>query len=171
MRTLSDKLLLPYRKVDLGCGLNQHEKELEEWIYVDGDSALGIDIVCDWNFIPIESESVDEIHTSDTIEHVKTWEYDITFPEWNRIMKIGGKIWGTTPARNYIIKAAYEGLENEVWIQRNLYGDGNGFAHTHYTTFTQEKLTALLEKYGWGEVRYEPIEWWIHFTATKIKNL
>lgn len=169
--TTEDKLKRDYVAIDLGCGLNRHEKETDKWIYIDGDSADGIDIVCDWNNIPLPSESVDEIHTSDTIEHVKTWEYDITFPEWNRIMKIGGKMWGTTPNRDYIIKASYHGLESSEWVERNLYGDGNGFKHTHYTTFTKDKLKSTLEKYGWGNVIFNPMDWWIYFTCTKIKNL
>ena len=63
------KLSLPHTKLDLGCGLNRHEKEKNEYIYMDADKAEGIDIVGDWNNIPLPPNSIDEIHSSDTIEH------------------------------------------------------------------------------------------------------
>lgn len=164
------KLQLPIVKVDLGCGLNRHEREKNEYIYIDGDKADGIDIVCDWNNISLESGIVDEVHSSDTIEHVMPIDYDITFKEWNRILKIGGWLWGTTPNRTEIIRRAYEGLADEDWIQHNLYGHGLGLKHTHYTTFTKKKLTEVLEKYGF-EVIIDPHDGWIHFTATKVRDI
>ena len=170
-KEVTRKLSLPTVKVDLGCGLNRHEREKNEYIYIDGDKADGIDIVCDWNEIPLPDNSVDEIHTSDTIEHVKTWEYHLTFPEWNRTLKVGGKLWGTTPDRDWVIKCAYEGMMDQEWIQHNLYGHGMGYKHTHYTTFTRAKLKEVLELYGFGNVEFAPVKEWIHFTATKVRDL
>ena len=165
------KLALPNPKADIGCGLNRHEKEKEEYIYIDGDGAFGIDIVCDWNDIPLPSDSLMEIHTSDTVEHIKTWEYDKTLPEWNRLLKIGGKIWGTTPDRDFVIKCAYEKTKDKEWQQNNLYGHGAGFQHTHYTTFTRESINELFQKYGFSECTFGDTNEWIHFTFTKIKNI
>ena len=167
--TLQEKLSMDYVKCDLACGLNMHGGKNSEWIHIDHDPADGMDIVCDWNKIPLENECVDELHFSDAIEHIRTWEADITMGEINRIVKVGGKFWGTTPHRDYILKVAYEGKFDEEWLHRNLYGDGAGYGHTHYQTFTKEKLKTFLEKYGFGEVVFAPIEEWIHFTCTKIK--
>lgn len=164
------KLALPIVKIDLGCGLNRHEREKNEYIYIDGDSADGIDIVCDWNEIPLPDKCASEIHTSDTIEHVKTWEYNKTFPEWNRLLKIGGILWGTTPNRTEIIKRAYEGTADEDWLQHNLYGHGLNFNNTHYTTFTKDKLREVLEIYGFSVI-FDSLEDWIHFTATKVRDI
>ncbi len=171
MRTLKEKLALPIVKIDLACGLNQHEKNDDHYIYIDGDNADGIDIVCDWNSLPLNDGIADVVHFSDAIEHIKTWEADITMGEINRILKLGGIFFGTTPNRDYILKAAYEGLQDEEWLHRNLYGDGNGFNHTHYQTFTKKNLQQFLEKYGFGEVVFDNIEWWISWTCKKIKNL
>lgn len=169
--TLNEKLLLLYVKLDLACGLNMQGGMDSGWIHVDADGADGMDIVTSWNEIPLQNECIDELHFSDAIEHIRTWEYDKTFGEINRIIKIGGKFWGTTPNRDYIIKAAYEKLQNEEWICRQIYGDGNGYGHTHYTTFTKDKLKDTLEKYGFGEVYFHPIEEWIRWDCIKIKNL
>lgn len=169
--TTKEKIALPFVKVDLACGLNMHGGKESEWIHIDHDPADGMDIVTDWNNIPLSTQSVDELHFSDAIEHIRTWESDITMGEINRIIKIGGIFWGTTPNRDYIFKAAIEGLQNEEWVQRNLYGDGAGYGHTHYRTFTKQLLKEYLEKYGFGEVEFKPIEGWIHWTCKKMKYI
>lgn len=160
-KEVNRKLALPVVKIDLGCGLNRHEKEKNEYIYIDGDEADGIDIVCDWNTIPLPDKCADEVHSSDTLEHFRPWEYDITFKELNRIMKVGGRFWFTTPNRTEVIKRAYEGTCDEEWLRCNLHGHQLGFGHVHYNLFTKQSLKELLEKYGFGDVLFSPIEGWI----------
>ncbi len=167
MRTLEEKLQLPYVLCDLACGLNMHGGKDSDWIHIDADPADGMDLVGDWNDIKLPTESVNELHFSDAIEHVRPWQYDQTFGEINRILKPGALFWGTTPDRSYIIKAAYLKLQDEEWIQRNLYGHSLGYGHTHFTTFTRESLKELLQQYGFVDIEFKPIEWWIHWTCKK----
>ena len=82
-------------------------------------------------------------------------------------LKNGGKFWGTTPNRDYIVKAAYEGLKDEEWLRCNLHGHQLGFGHVHYNLFTKKSLKETLEKYGFENVVFSPIEEWIAFSANK----
>lgn len=173
MRTLEEKLALPYVLCDLSCGLNFHGGKDSDWIHIDHDPADGMDIVTDWNELHkhLPEKCVNELHFSDAIEHIRTWQSDITMNQINRVIKINGIFWGTTPNRDYIFKAALQGLQNEDWIHRNLYGDGAGYGHTHYRTFTKPLLKEYLEKYGFGEVEFKPIEGWIHWTCKKLRDI
>jgi predicted SAM-dependent methyltransferase len=178
MRTIEEKLKLPNPKVDLGCGLNRHEKEKDEYIYVDGDAAPGIDIVCDWSKIPLPSGAIMEIHTSDTVEHIPPWEQDSVYREWNRIMKVGGKLWGTTPNLDHVCRAFAKGTQNLEWALRNLYGDRSGPHHVHYVLHTATTLTELLTRYGFGRIKFAEVGgqhctswWWLAFECYKINNV
>lgn len=171
--TLEEKLSLQFVRCDLSCGLNFHGGKDSEWIHIDADPADGMDIVTDWNELDkhLPEKCVDELHFSDAIEHIRTWQSDTTMGQINRIVKIGGIFWGTTPNRDYIFKAAIHGLHDEEWIQRNIFGDGNGYGHTHYRVFTKPLLKEYLEKYGFGEVEFKPIEQWIHWTCKKVRDI
>jgi predicted SAM-dependent methyltransferase len=87
--TLDEKLKLPYRKVDWGCGNEMHEGDLS-WIRIDGDDKCTPDIVCDIRNVPIKSGTVDEIFCRDVIEHFPVWMEHEFWDEINRVMKIGG---------------------------------------------------------------------------------
>jgi len=169
-RTLEDKLLLPYCKADLGCGLNRHEKEKDEFVYIDAHGADGIDIVCEWDNIPIPDESFNEIHSSDTIEHLEIWKAVEILQEWKRIMKPGGLLWGTTPSFLWACKIATEGdLENAM---RMIYGDRASRFDVHYTTHTKESLTKLLSDAGFVDIDLsespgEHPYWWLYFKCRK----
>lgn len=167
-------------KVDLGSGLNYYKginnDEIGQWIHIDGDPAPHVEIVCDWVNIPIESGVVDELHSSETVEHIPPWDHEKTFTEWNRVLKIGGVFFGTTPNFNWSATQYAMGKMDYDTAQANLYGDRAGYHHVHYQTYTKETLTLLLEKYGFGEIDFSGspglpnTAWWLVFTCKKIKN-
>lgn len=176
-RTLEEKLALPIVKLDLGSGLNRHEKELDEYIYLDGDSAPGIDIVCNWDKIPLDSGVVDYVHSSETIEHIPAYETHIVLPEWNRIMKIGATLELTTPNLDYVCRAWARGEKDHDWVIRNLYGDRASAHHNHYVLYNKETLEEVLTKYGFGEFNFKTVGshdsrewWWLAMSCKKIKD-
>lgn len=167
-------------KVDLGCGINLYKgvnnDEIEDWIHIDGDPNVHIEIVCDWKKIPLPSGVVDEMHSSETVEHVPYWDRDIVFPEWNRILKMGARFFGSTPNFEYSAKQYTNGKMTYHEAMQNLYGDRAGYHHIHYQTYTFETLKELLEKYGFGEIDFSKspglpgTAWWIVFECKKVRD-
>jgi ubiquinone/menaquinone biosynthesis C-methylase UbiE len=178
MRTLEEKLALPITKLDLGCGLNRHEKEKDEYIYLDGDPAEGIDIVCNWDKIPLPDKSIDYVHSSETIEHIPQYHTHIVLPEWNRVMKVGATLELTTPNLDYVCRAWAFGEKDYEWTIRNLYGDRHSAHHNHYILYNKDTLTEVLAKYGFGEFNFKSIGhtdpkewWWLAMTCKKVKDI
>jgi predicted SAM-dependent methyltransferase len=177
MRTLEEKMALPIVKLDLGCGLNRHEKEKDEYIYLDGDPADGIDIVCNWDKIPLPDKCIDHVHSSETIEHIPAYETYIVLPEWNRIIKIGGTLELTTPNIEYACRAYSRGEKPLSWLMSNLYGDRHSAHHNHYVLYNKETLEEVLDKYGFGEFKWKAVGssdpkewWWLALTCTKLRD-
>lgn len=176
--TLEQKLQLPIKRLDLGCGLNRKDP-VDDWIHMDFDYAPGIDIVGDWKKIPLPDECIDFLWSSETLEHIPLFELDETLKEWSRVLKIGAVCEFTTPNLDFTIKAAYEGLRDTEWIMRNLYGDQINYELQHYTLYNPTTINELLMKYGFSECQFNNA-WgatdsrgyeWLAFTTTKIKNV
>lgn len=68
-------------KLDIGCGLNV-KQPLDEWTHLDCDAGNHIEIVCDFGKIPLEDNSVDQIHIGDVIEHIPVWRWVEVLQEW-----------------------------------------------------------------------------------------
>lgn len=177
MRTLEEKLALPTVRLDLGCGLNRHEKEKDEYIYLDGDPADGIDIVCNWDKIPLPDKCIDYVHSSETIEHIPQYDTHIILPEWNRVMKIGATLEATTPNLDYVCRAWARGERDHEWVIRNLYGDRHSAHHNHYILYNKQTLEEVLTKYGFGDFKWKPVgssdprEWhWLAWTCVKLRD-
>lgn len=176
------KLALPIVKIDMGCGLNRHEKEMNEYIYIDGDSADGIDIVCDFfEGVPLPNCVADVFHASELIEHFPLWKRDGALREWNRVMKLDCVCHITTPNLEFVIRSANDKTKDAFWIMQNLYGNQDGsYYHQHYTLYTKQTLVELLDRYGFGEIVVEDA-WgagndstkleWLSCKFKKIKNL
>lgn len=175
--TLKEKYQLPQIKVDIGCGFIK--KTSEEYIWVDGDKRVKCDIHADFGYLPFEDNSVDEIVCNDIIEHIPQYRYNEVLTEFNRILKLGGKIKGACPnLHSTMIRYA----NNEVSLSDALgaiYGSGENEFQVHYNGFTIFTLQDLLTEYGFGFIDFNespgseyPMEsWWIVFTGEKIKDL
>jgi predicted SAM-dependent methyltransferase len=163
-------------KLDLGSGLNQMAHS-DGWIHQDGSPANGIEIVCDWENIPLESGVVDVIRLGDVIEHIPGWRLDVIMREWNRIMKIGCECLATTPNFDYSCEMYYKKKMTYHEAQQNLYGDRANYYCTHYLTYTFESLKLVLEKYGFGNIDFSgspglpSTAWWIVAKFNKIKDV
>jgi predicted SAM-dependent methyltransferase len=163
-------------KLDLGSGLNQMPHE-DGWIHQDVSSANGIEIVCEWKKIPLESGIVDICRMGDIIEHIFPDDKDTILKEWNRILKIGAKVHLTTPNFDYSCREYTLGRMTLHEAQQNLYGDRMNQWSIHWGTYTLLTLRETLEKYGFGEIDFSesPGEkncpWWIVANFIKINNV
>lgn len=89
-------------KIDFGCGLNKKEG----YIGVDLRRVEGVDFVCDIEKerLPFDTESVDEIYTSHTLEHISNIIGCMN--EFFRVLKWGGKLKVIVP--DFKCVAAYQ---------------------------------------------------------------
>lgn len=159
-------------KLDVGCGL--HTKEpLDEWTHLDIDKGPHIEIVADFGDVPLDDNSVDQIHIGDVIEHIPVWRQTEVLAEWKRLLKPGGVLEGNTPNLAHAIHQYVAGEIGLDWLLQNLYGDRAGFQHQHYILFTMASLSKLLTDHGFvdldlsGSPGPHTNPWWIVFEARK----
>lgn len=90
--------------LDIGCGTKPYKhlfKNIKEYIGVDlkisgnRDKQRDIDIFYNGKVLPFENESIDNVFSSETFEHIFNIEEIIQ--EIHRVLKPGGKLLTTTP--------------------------------------------------------------------------
>lgn len=168
-------------KADLGSGINYYKgednTEIDEIIHIDGDAAEHVEIVCNFQEgIPLETGIVDQLHATEVIEHVPKFFEQAIMSEINRIMKIGGRFFGTTPSLLHSCKGLVDGTMNYETAMANMYGDQFYYPHCHYRLFHEESLIDFLHKWGFAGVDLSKspggkIPWWFVFECEKAKNI
>lgn len=175
-------------RVDIGSGINYYKgetnKDIDDIIHIDCDPAEHVEIVCRIEKgIPIETGVVDEVHSSEFIEHLPKWLEEPIMKEMNRIMKIGATLLATTPSLRYSMEEYLAGRMNYKAVMANYYGDqfgtvdNPGYQHCHYRLFDQESLIIFLKKWGFGEIDLSKspglpnTPWWFVIDAKKIKDV
>jgi len=134
-------------RLDIGSGLNL-KQPIDEWTHLDCDPGPHIELVTDFADIPLDNESVDEIWIGDVIEHIPVWRQRDVLWEWQRILKPGGILGGTTPNLHRKAMQYARGEIDLGWFLQNLYGDRRGPPHQHYILFTPESLQEFLYLHG-----------------------
>lgn len=93
---LKVKLGLPVVKLSIGAGLHW-KQPFDEWINHDGLPSEHVDVISEFGSIPLPDKCVDYLELGDVCEHLVKWRQDEIWHEWNRLVKIGGKIHLSTP--------------------------------------------------------------------------
>jgi hypothetical protein len=167
-------------KLDIGCGLNPHEAGDPSWTHFDAVSNPCVNLVGEWDAIDLPTESVQELWLGDVLEHIPLWRIAAILAEWNRILRPGGIVRGTTPNLDYVIHAAvsgerHEGWTNYDWLMASLYGWRTGRYEQHYQTFTREHLIETLGFMGLDQIDLSgspgPANrpWWWVFKGVKVR--
>jgi predicted SAM-dependent methyltransferase len=161
-------------KLDIGCGLNPRIP-LHEWIHLDKHPGPHIEIVGDFGVIPLPDGEVEQIHLGDVIEHVEMWRQAEVLREWNRIMKVGGVIGGTTPNLDSVAQRYARGdVSLDEALIPNIYGWNDRPTEHHFTIYTKVSLTEMFAQYGFEVTDYSrspgPVEepWWLVFSGRKV---
>jgi len=163
-------------KLDIGCGVHWKEPH-SEWTHLDYFPSEHTEIVCDFNEIPLDTESVDVIWVGDVIEHIPVWDLARTLGEWNRILKMGGQFGGSTVNLDWAMYAYPHGQMTLDWLMCNLYGWRSKPQEQHYQVFTREHLIETLAIGGFTNVDLtespgDPKNpWWWRFYATKTSRI
>ena len=164
-------------KLDIGSGGHNHQKPLEEWTHQDGTPGDHVEIVCDWRTIPLATESVDEMHFGDVIEHIPVWSLDETLGEWNRLLKMGGVFHGSMPNIDRVMKDYAAGRLVFQDVVNALYGWADSPFQQHYMTYTKTTLSQMMVKHGFmiedysGSPGPEDRPWWLVFRGRKTARV
>jgi len=151
------------------------------WMNCDINPDLpSLDFVCDMHEIPLEDNTLDEIHSIHSIEHIPISKARITLKEWLRVLKPGGALVCDTPNihRNISLylnggweqdfatltpdEQAYcslNGVPNKtLWINFKCFSSSAQW-DVHFANYDSELLTALCLDAGFSKVdviQYSP---------------
>ena len=95
-----------------------------------------------WNLVSFEDNSVDEIFSSHSLEHIAQAQVLPTLLEWKRVLKIGGKITIRVPDLEWCVERWLK-TRSVGWDMAIIFGNQNHEGEFHKTGFT----TAIMLKY------------------------
>jgi ubiquinone/menaquinone biosynthesis C-methylase UbiE len=160
-------------KVNLGSGPARKENGV---VNVDVYPFAGVDIVHDIEKdLPFESNSIDSIYSSHSLEHCSHYKVDDILKECHRILKPGGSLRLIVPDVIDAMKRFLEVEDSERWGWRAEYiwggQDKQVGQQLHKTGFTKERLTRILTSLGFRITSIASIDNGrnncIHLTAIK----
>lgn len=137
-------------KLDIGSGRSPLAGYTTVDLYIPADICAPM-----WS-IPLDTESVDEIHCSQALEHVTKDEVKLTLLEWKRLLKPTGTIVVKVPdliwcCQNFIAKP---GIGRSL---ENLYGYQSEPGAVHQTGFTEQIMRDYCAEVGLLIHRFERI--------------
>lgn len=173
-------------KIEIGCG----EKLRKGYIHCDIRKVKGVDYVCKANNLPFKDNSVDEIYTRHLIEHFTFKEFLSTLQEWNRVLKIRGRlyiicpnlIWHLKQIINSNHKSFYEKIpgknNHRYWGFGSLFGWQQDKYDVHKFGYYFELLRDILEEFGFDKIKnltdksksLEKTPWHLEVEAIKMKK-
>ncbi len=131
-------------KIEIGGGLSPRNG----YINCDVRKLDTVDYVCKANNLPFEDCSLDEIYSRHVVEHFSFKEFLEVLKEWNRVLRIGGKL--------YII------CPNLLWhLEQILSG-------SHKSFFTKERgkndrYWGFGSLFGWQQDRFDSHKFGCYF--------
>lgn len=151
-------------KLNLGCG-----KDIKEgYINIDVNNRDPRVIKCDIRQLPqFANDSIDEIYLSNVLEHLCSKDLQPTLKEWNRILKVNGKIIIIVPnvigavkafvenrldtsgfSRRYLHWSPEEVVFQMLYGRADIFGDNEPIECQHMTGFSYNRLKRFLEECG-----------------------
>lgn len=163
--------------LNVGCGSSPVKPDVfppKLWreIRVDVDPEVKPDIVAWAHSMPmIESGSHDGVYSSHAIEHVYAHEVMAVLLEFNRVLKVGGRIVITCPdiqtvaahvAVGHLESALYESPAGPICAIDIMYGHrgyvaGGNLFYAHKTAFTAQTLGARLKDAGFAQIKVQRV--------------
>jgi len=147
-------------RIHLACG----KHILEGWVNCDiekhSKAPKDPDIFCDVSEVPLPDLIADEVMAIHILEHFYHWEVPKVLAEWNRLLKVGGKLSLEMPD---IMKAArnlIDGCDDQMAMWP-IYGDQTleNPLMCHKWGWTFKTLKPVLEAAGFTEVTLQFPEW------------
>lgn len=99
----------PLVRIELGSG----SYGIIDFIHIDAVKTGNVDYQADVrNLNFLETESVDELYSAHTVEHFSYTEITDILIEWNRVLKVGGKITIKMPDLDFLCRAYVENIHS-----------------------------------------------------------
>jgi predicted SAM-dependent methyltransferase len=145
-------------KLNVGCSWPTGRYKQDEWINLDIEPHRGVDIIADASkHIPLDTNSVDEIHCVHVLEHVTRDKFKPMLREMHRILKTGGHLYVETPDFRGTIDRLQTAFANNdvdaihVWTT-SVYGKNERVGMAHYMGFYEGLLRREFRHQGFKEV-------------------
>lgn len=141
------------RNIHLGCG----EKRLPGFINVDARESSCTDLVCDITDLPFGDCSVDTFYMCHSLEHIPMHGIQTMLGRLHRMLKPNGQIYISVPDFAIISSLYLSGRVPLSAVVRAIHGGQEYPENTHYMSYDEELLSAILSKSGFSEIRrYAP---------------
>jgi predicted SAM-dependent methyltransferase len=127
-------------KLDIGAGDSPKGPE-----YTSVDLYVGADIEAPMWEIPLPDGSVEEIYSSNALEHVSKFKVIPTIREWHRLLQVGGLLYLVVPDLKWAVKfwleiAEMDSSEATTWPMDIIFGHQKHEGEYHKTGFTEKIL-------------------------------
>lgn len=99
------------KKIEIGSGKNKRDG----YESCDIRDIPGIDHVCKADELPFADNSIDEIYSRHLIEHFTLKEFLKVLVEWNRVLKVGGKLHIICPNLLWHLKQIIKGTHKSFY--------------------------------------------------------
>lgn len=158
-------------RLEVGCGYNPQPG----YVHLDVRPLKDVEYVCDFSKdrLPFNDGAVGEVLANHVIEHISWRKLPFVVAEWSRVLAPGGKVFLRTPDLKFICQKYLEGgttpewpgdedfikkhLSAEItpawWANIKLFAGQDYPSNFHYLCFDFEMLKALLERFGFVDVR------------------
>lgn len=140
-------------RLDVGCGIEETTKE--GFIGVDAYTPNAQIKANMWD-LPFEDGEVDEIFSSNALEHVSKHQVTPTLQEWKRVLKIGGKLTLEVPDLEWACMW-FVTHQSTSWDMDIIYGTQLHEGEYHKTGFTAKIIFDYI--YSVGGFYIDSIEW------------
>ncbi len=106
-----------------------------------------------------EDGSVDEIYAIHLFEHLDRMKIDPVLAEWNRVLKVGGKLVIEVPCLDKIAQLILNGVEDCRLTLFGIFGDIREPSPymLHKWCYTEKELSRIISESGFSVVVSEPI--------------
>ena len=145
-------------KLQVGCSEVRGRYKQAEWVNLDIEPHDGVDIIADASdHIPLDVNSIDEIHCVHVLEHVTRDKYKPMLREMHRVLKPGGYLYVEVPDFQGTVSrlmGAFEVGDVEaihVWTT-SVYGKNERAGMAHYMGFYEGLLRREFRNQGFTDV-------------------
>lgn len=147
-----------------------HVDAHDHMLWREGVGAVPLDVVADCRKLPYENETIEEVYSSELLEHLGRWEYMDALREWHRVLQPGGKIIVEVPNLLGICTHFINKPEDRRALMQHFYGgQDRGLEHFdfHHNGFTTEILEEDLKSIGFKIIDNTSQRGMVHIEAIK----
>jgi len=158
-------------KLNLGCGLDYRDG----YINVDFHANHRVDMNADvTNLCRIKDESCVEALAQDVLEHLHRVRCKTALQEWNRVLKINGRLLVRVPSLldqlNMLKEPGRQSYEEQSRLILNLFGTQGYLGDYHLNGFTEVTLRHELEEAGFCVESLRVMHGWLFDVVARKKR-